>query len=326
MGGAWPGAAGFLKVMAVGSRTFIRVMPMIRSVPLRCIVVPTDFSPGAKRALARAARLPTAARSKIHLVHVLGRSDGRDRRSRTRAADTLASLARGLVPAGRAVGGKALAVKTTVLSGEAYVEIIRYARRVSADLVVLGRVGAGRSIRKVLGTTAARVVRMSDTPVLLVGRSAQAPYRRALVALALDPSARKVVELLYSVLGNGKASVSFVHAYHVPFAGFIAPGTVSAPTLHHRQIREQAATEFARRLRDLGHADGRQRAILRWGDARSVILEEAIRNRADIIALGTHGRSGIAHAILGSVAEWVITHASCDVLVARPVRFTFEAP
>lgn len=242
------------------------------------------------------------------------------------AADALARLARGIATAGRAVGGRAHAVQTTVLSGEAYVEIIRYARRVNADLVVLGRVGAGRSIRKVLGTTAARVVRMSDVPVLLVGRPAHGSYRRALVALGLDPSSRKVVELLYSVLGEGTARVSFVHAYHVPFAGFIAPGTVSAPTLHHRQYREQAATEFARRLRDLGYTGRRQRTVLRCGDARSVILDEAIRDRADVIALGTHGRSGIAHAILGSVAEWVITHAICDILVARPVRFTFEAP
>lgn len=242
------------------------------------------------------------------------------------AADALSRLARSIGRSGAAVDGKRPRIETSVLSGEPYVEVIRHARRVNADLVVLGRVGAGRSIRKVLGTTAARVVRMGDTPVLVVGRPVHASYRRALVALALDSSSRRLIELLQSVLGKGSARVSFVHAYRVPFTGFIAPGTERAPTLHHQQCREQAAAEFARQLRNLGHTGGKQRAILRWGDARSVILDEAIRSRAELIALGTHGRSGIAHALVGSVAEWVITFAKCDVLVARPVRFTFEAP
>jgi nucleotide-binding universal stress UspA family protein len=39
-----------------------------------------------------------------------------------------------------------------------------------------------------------------------------------------------------------------------------------------------------------------------------------------------HVRSGLAHALVGSVAEWVIASAPCDVLVARPRSFTFELP
>jgi nucleotide-binding universal stress UspA family protein len=43
-----------------------------------------------------------------------------------------------------------------------------------------------------------------------------------------------------------------------------------------------------------------------------------VRRRSDLIAVGTHGRTGVAHALLGSVAEWVVRCAPCDVLVARP--------
>ena len=42
-----------------------------------------------------------------------------------------------------------------------------------------------------------------------------------------------------------------------------------------------------------------------------------IRQRADLVAVGTHGRSGLSRAVLGSVAEWVIRAAVCDVLVER---------
>ena len=59
--------------------------------------------------------------------------------------------------------------------------------------------------------------------------------------------------------------------------------------------------------------------MLQEGDARQVILDVAAERAADLVALGTHGRSGVAHVLLGSVAEAVIRAAGCDVLVARAV-------
>ena len=45
--------------------------------------------------------------------------------------------------------------------------------------------------------------------------------------------------------------------------------------------------------------------------------EEAKAKKAELIIVGTHGRKGVRKLILGSVAEWTMTHAGCDVLVAR---------
>jgi nucleotide-binding universal stress UspA family protein len=64
-------------------------------------------------------------------------------------------------------------------------------------------------------------------------------------------------------------------------------------------------------------------AGVRWnltvelGDPRSVILAEATRHDADLVALGTKGRTGLARVLVGSVAESVIRGATSDVLVAR---------
>lgn len=52
-----------------------------------------------------------------------------------------------------------------------------------------------------------------------------------------------------------------------------------------------------------------------WG-----ICQAAEREHADLIVMGSHGRTGIAHVLLGSVAERVVRHASCPVLVARLPR------
>ena len=56
------------------------------------------------------------------------------------------------------------------------------------------------------------------------------------------------------------------------------------------------------------------------GDPRFVLVETAVRERADLIVVGTHGRTGVRRLLLGSVASHVVTHAPCSVLVVRRPR------
>ena len=65
---------------------------------------------------------------------------------------------------------------------------------------------------------------------------------------------------------------------------------------------------------------------IRPGDARAVILAEAVRRKVDLLVLGTHGRSGLAHLLVGSVAEAVVRGGTCDVLVARAAPRDFRLP
>jgi universal stress protein A len=66
-----------------------------------------------------------------------------------------------------------------------------------------------------------------------------------------------------------------------------------------------------------GHAARPAHIVLREGDARRAILDVAAQHCRDLVALGSHARSGLAHVLLGSVAEAVIRAATCNVLVAR---------
>jgi nucleotide-binding universal stress UspA family protein len=75
--------------------------------------------------------------------------------------------------------------------------------------------------------------------------------------------------------------------------------------------------------------DGRGRSIRQvlWdGRAQEEITTLAKRLRAELVAVGTTGRTGLPYILLGSVAEHILREVSCDILVSRAKRSRFELP
>jgi nucleotide-binding universal stress UspA family protein len=152
-------------------------------------------------------------------------------------------------------------------------------------------------------------------------------YARPLVAIGLEDTSRAVLDLARRVLHPAVASVPVLHAYWPPFDGAVlATLTPREVPGYHREIRRKAESDLKQILTSFSEPGIRWKPVIRRGDPRSVILDEAARRRADLLVVGTHARSGLAHVLLGSVAEWVIRGARCDVLVARPSRFSFQLP
>jgi nucleotide-binding universal stress UspA family protein len=300
-----------------------------RPAPFQHIFVATDFSAGAVRAIARTGRLPLAEGGKVTVAHVLSdripnkaRADAEKlaRRHLERVSESLRKVA-------AAMGRRGITVSSELCQGQPYVEIIRHARSIAADLIVIGRHGR-RPVRDMfIGSTAERVIRAGDLPVLVVSGKASPSYRRPLLAVDLEDTCRSVVTVALRALGPEVTTGTMVHAYHVPFEGFITPGASAGDmTDLRREYRQMAVSALARLQGSLSALGVQWQTVIVRGDPRAALLVEAVRRRADLIAVGTHGRSGIAHALIGSVAEWVIQAAACDVLVARPARVSFELP
>ena len=83
-------------------------------------------------------------------------------------------------------------------------------------------------------------------------------------------------------------------------------------------LREHARTSLAAELKRL-RLD-RLTADIAIGQSAQVICVMAERHKCDLIVMGTHGRTGVAHLMLGSVAERVVRMAPCPVLVVREPR------
>ncbi|MBI1955408.1 MAG: universal stress protein, partial [Acidobacteria bacterium] len=187
------------------------------------VLVATDFSRNAEYAVRRAVRVPLAPRATVHLLHVL--PEGMPPKIRARAErkaweqiNQAASIASATA---KSAGNVGLVITPEVVTGQPYVEIIRHARASAADLVIIGRHGR-RGIRDLLiGSTAIRVIRKGDIPVLVVNRKPVKTYLRPLVAIGLEDTSRAVLDLARWVLDPALASIPVVHAYWPPFEGAV---------------------------------------------------------------------------------------------------------
>jgi nucleotide-binding universal stress UspA family protein len=84
-----------------------------------------------------------------------------------------------------------------------------------------------------------------------------------------------------------------------------------------QQLRDHASEIAQRAARMLEESGLQVEAVSDFGDPRDVILDQATTWRADLIVVGSHGRTGLRRWMLGSVAESVVRHAPCSVEVAR---------
>jgi nucleotide-binding universal stress UspA family protein len=289
------------------------------------ITVAVDFTPQTELALGRTAWLPLDPGATVSLVHPVPDSVPEAARGAImeEAARTLERVTEEMRGRVRSRGQLDVGVESAVVAGQPFVEIIRHARSRGADLVVMGRHEPRRRRGAVDELTAERVIRKGDVPTLLVHRKAEGPYRRALLALDLSDASRRVGELALALLPAEIDALRVVHAFHVPFAEWFGAQTLAA---YRRDYHEKARAAM-RGVETMFEAFGIEcRNVLREGDPRMALLREAVSTHSDLIVLATHARSGVAHALLGSVAEWILRTAPCDVAVTRPARYTFELP
>lgn len=268
---------------------------------MKRILVATDLTEGAEKALARAIRLAAQSGAAIHLVHAGDRSEDcvvRRNRLLTKARLTAEKLA-----------GRELDLTLHISSRSATDAILRAAERFNVDLIVLGAHGTPRLSDAIFGTTATHIVRHTKRPVLVVQNDPAAPYAKILVAIDDPASARP---LLAVALDIAPASEMFaVHAFYpslnLAFAGRGALGQQEAGQERELEevLAEMAAGGTAPQLSTRSHA------VVETGEVLSVLMDQARAIEPDLIAMGTRHQA----SYLGSRAVDTLFWCPHDVLV-----------
>ena len=206
-----------------------------------------------------------------------------------------------------------------VLHGNPSREIVRYAVRGKYDLVTLCTRGRGGLRRFVLGSVAEEVLRLSPIPVLVTHptdkASAVGRIRRIVVPLDGSHRSASVLEPVSQIARAQGSGLNFVTV--VPSTGKQElPVEVVSKNLFHEQGE----------LRK----DGLEVEItILYGDPATEILTFADHKEADLVAISTHGRTGLDRLRYGSVAESILRRGKFPLLVLRTAaipRLTVSYP
>jgi nucleotide-binding universal stress UspA family protein len=220
-------------------------------------------------------------------------------------------------------------IETALAHGDPIAEILRRAEADGAELIVVGRRERRNLRAAVLGSTAARLVRKSDRPILVVGGPLRPSYRHLLVAVDLPPeTSRRALDMSVRLLDPDRARVDIVHALDDGSQKLLRRAGATPEELRsdRKERRASARATIHEYLSASGDSGLQWTSIVQFGDPRRLVLDAVDRRRADLLAIGTHGRSGITRVLLGSVAEHLIDTAPCDVLVARALSEQGSAP
>jgi nucleotide-binding universal stress UspA family protein len=297
------------------------------------ILVPLDGSARAELILSQVGRILRREDAEILLLRavnippVVGRAD----LSQLRHAEL--ESAQGYIHGmTRRFSDRGAKVSGRVLEGAAADVILDTARAEGATLIAMTTHGRGGIARWAMGSVAEKVARAADIPLLLVRSFRRSPkeeleptvpeemsVRRILVPVDGSPTSMAVItptEKLASLYGSEILVLHVVTPYMAP--GAVLPGMEAAlpllqpepPRAEEDDVTEKAAERFR-------HAGLRVRRLSVEGEAATQILDVCASEHADLIALGTHGRSGFSRWALGSVAERVLRSTEVPLLLVR---------
>lgn len=228
--------------------------------------------------------------------------------------------ARNLHDAAERLAGPGRTVETAAVSGRAGDAIVSRTVEWGADVVVVGSRGHGKLETMLLGSVSSEVVDTVQVPVLVArGRA----VRRVVFAWDGSDRAQAAVPALteWGLFDDVRVDVLSVADADPPWwvtAGLVDDETAAdayiAAAGPSREQHEALAREMADRL----GASGLQAIpATREGDPAESIVAFARAKAADLVVLGTHGRTGLRRLLMGSVARNVLLHADCSVLLAR---------
>ena len=301
--------------------------------PFRSILVPLDGSPLAEQTLPLALEIARLARSKVRLllVHPILPPPFYEESAELYVSIDLAvrkagrEYLRGLAARLREQSGQQ--ISSVTLDGPTEPALSKYVHDIGADLVAMTTHGRGGVRGAWLGSVADRLVRRLEVPILVTrareGAAPPAPPSIQEILVPLDGSTLAEAALAPAAALARLFEAELVLVQIVPplTAGSLLPVTFAAGyDMDTVAFQRKQAQDYLEGLSaDLRERGARVRTSVVVGhNVGEALINLAHPERIDLVAIATHGRSGVQRLMLGSVADKLIRAAGPPVLVVRP--------
>lgn len=279
------------------------------------LLAATDLSARSDRAVERAAQLAGAWKSHLTLLHVV--SDELPRSLLRTSIDEAEQVLKAQVVPWRESG---LGVECVVAKGHDYEAIIAQAQKEDAKFIIMGTHRKTLLREHWFGTTVDEVVRYGDRPVLVVRQKPLRTYDKIMVAVDFSKPSREALE--FALLLFPGAQFTVLHAFEVPFKSFLTDRRTHQQFAdrHERDMTHLIESVVADLRTRFGEVTCEIKPLLEEGFATNVVHAQVKDQKPDLVVIGTHGRTGFRQAVIGSIAEDLISSLPVDVLAVRSPR------
>lgn len=294
--------------------------------PLRTILAAVDFTPCSAVALRQAVRIGAFHGARVQVVHVI------DTFVVAELEESLSPLQQnireGLAADARSVWQKfaaaipeAAGLEIDIRIEHRVMGILAKARDVATDLLVLGAYGEGRPDVGI-GTIATACVRQSNSDVLLVRDTQPGRFENIVVAADFSETSIRAVERAAQIAESDQAELHVLHVFDPPWnrLHYMSPTPQATP-----QFIKQYTDGMVGRLKEFAgpaldpfpHIRARYE-LFDYKGHRSGIVEYAQNVGAQLLALGTRGRTNLRDVFMGSTAEKALVNSTCSILAVKP--------
>ena len=232
------------------------------------------------------------------------------------------------------IGQQGVDVRSLVVTGTPFLEIIRQVLRDKHDLVILAAERKGGVKERLFGNTSMHLMRKCPCPVWVVKPAKRTKYKRILAAVDtkcdFPDSARNslnplIMQLASSLARMDNSEFHVVQVWSVFAEGYMeARGRLGEKSI--RELRKDTKRQYIRKLDGmLANVDLKgvitHKHLPRNDDVPKAIVKLAKNEKIDLLVMGTVCRTGIAGLFIGNTAEKVLSEVNCSVLSVKPEGF-----
>jgi nucleotide-binding universal stress UspA family protein len=279
---------------------------------LETILLPTDFGKGFRPALDTAVALAKAFQSKLVLLHVIPESmipflsdDGE-----------VADIETRLIELGKQIAEQGVEVAEIFVDKGVPAEVIcREANSREVNLIVLGCRTRESGAEGRPGVTAERVLRRAVTPVWIARPGTAPTPNRILCPTDMSRSSRRALKNALILCRKLEASLVVLNVQE-PIASMYKPLPDGSDEKDRARLEGQQS-DFERFLGEFDFHGVEWSQKVRRGSPSKEIVAEAVEQKADLVAIGTVGKTGVERILIGSVTHRILEHLPCSILTTK---------
>lgn len=280
------------------------------------LLLATDLSARCDRALDRAALLAREWQAEIVAVNVRETPQDPDQILSWvsgRKDDSAVLIAQRELQ--RDLAGLDVRASMQIVSGDVSASVRKIAVRDDCGVVVTGMARNEILGRFLLGSTVQNLARALPVPLLVVRNRARSAYQRIVVATDFSDSSRHALQAAVRYFPG--RSIVLYHAHAAPASDDFSAAAIGAAT---RRIEKGECAEFLAACGLPAEARSQLQVVIEAGPLATALTRYVRQHDVELVAVGSHGRSGVMDVLIGSNSARLLEWLPCDTLVVREPR------